>query len=136
LRGVGDVDAKSKIQIDRYTAISTEGVSASFLDASNTFAGWKISFNGTNGWSEFDRVDFGTSQLKSVNARVVSSGGGAFEIRLDKVNGPILARVKVGKGSEWAVVKTKLARVPTGLHNLFVTQRGAGKFDVDWISFE
>ncbi len=136
LRGVGIVDAKSKIQIDRYSAISKEGVSDSFLDASNTFAGWKISFNGKKGWSEFDRVDFGKGGLKSVNARAVSSKGGAFEIRLDKANGPVLARVKIGKGSEWTVVKTKLAKVPTGLHNLFVTQRGTSNFDVDWISFE
>jgi len=48
LRGVGVVDAKSKIQIDRYSAISKDGVSDSFLDASNTFAGWKITLNGTN----------------------------------------------------------------------------------------
>ena len=136
LRGVGNVDAKSKIQIDRYSAISKDGVSDSFLDPSNTFAGWKISFNGTKGWSEFDRVDFGKGGLKFVNARVVSQKGGAFEIRLDKADGPVLARVKIGKGSEWAVVKTKLVRVPTGLHNLFVTQRGTSNFDVDWISFE
>jgi hypothetical protein len=136
LRGVGNVDAKSKIQIDRYSAISKEGVSDSFLDASNTFAGWKISFSGKKGWSEFDRVDFGKGGLKFVNARAVSFKGGTFEIRIDKADGPVLARVKIGKGSEWAVVKTKLAKVPTGLHNLFVTQRRTSNFDVDWISFE
>ena len=111
-------------------------MSASFLDASNTFAGWKISFNGKKGWSEFDRVDFGKGGLKSVNARAVSSKGGTFEIRIDKADGPVLARVKIGKGSEWAVVKTKSAKVPTGLHNLFVAQRGTSNFDLDWISFE
>ena len=36
LRGVGIVDAKSKIQIDRYSAISKEGVSASFINTTNT----------------------------------------------------------------------------------------------------
>ena len=70
-----------------------------------------------------------------MNARAVSSKGGTFEIRIDKADGPVLARVKIGKGSEWAVVKTKLAKVPTGLHNLFVTQRRTSNFDVDWISF-
>ena len=136
LRGVGNVDATNKIQIDRYSTISKEGVSTSFLDASNTFAGWKISFNGTNSWSEFDRVDFRKSKLKSVNARTASSTGGTFEIHLDKADGLLLARVKVGKGSEWAVIKSKLAKVPAGLHNLFITQTGTSKFDVDWISFE
>jgi hypothetical protein len=136
LRGVGNVDAKSKIQIDRYSAVSTNGVSYSFLNPTNTFEGWKLSFTGTNGWSEFDRVDFGQGGLKSVNTRAVSSTGGIIEIHLDKADGPLLARVEIGKGSEWAIVKSTLANAPTGLHNLFFTQTGSSNIDVDWISFE
>src|ERR1051325_8772531 len=45
LRGVGVVDAKSKIQIDRYSAISGHGVAVSYLNPANTFEGWKLSFN-------------------------------------------------------------------------------------------
>jgi len=48
----------------------------------------------------------------------------------------LVARVKVGKGSDWAIVKSKLARAPTGLHDLFIKQAGTSKIDVDWISFE
>lgn len=136
LRGVGNVDAKSKIQIDRYSAASKEGVSYSFLDASNTFAGWKLSFTGTNGWSEFDRVDFGKGGLKSVNARAVSTTGGVIEIHLDKADGPLLAKVEIGIGPDWGIVKSTLANVPSGLHDLFFTQPGSSNIDVDWVSFE
>ena len=74
--------------------------------------------------------------MKSVNARAVSSTGGIIEIHLDKADGPLLARVEIGKGSELGIVKSTTANVPTGLHDLFFTQTGSSNIDVDWISFE
>jgi hypothetical protein len=136
LRGVGIADAKSKIQIDRYSAISQEGVSASFLNSTNTFAGWKISFAGTNAWVRFDRVDFGKNKLKSVNVRSASPTGGTVQIHLDKPDGPVLATVKVGETSNWDINSSKLARVPTGVHDLVITQNKTDQVDIDWISFE
>ena len=136
LRGVGIVDAKSKIQIDRYSAISTNGVAVSFLDATNKFGGWKISLNGTNTWVQFNNVDFGKEKLKSVNARSVSSLGGSVEIHLDNVDGPLLAQVKIKKSSQWKVVNAKLHNVPAGIHNLFVIQKGNNNVELDWVGFE
>ena len=136
LRGVGIVDATSKIQIDRYSAISQGGVAVSFLDSSNTFAGWKISLNGKNTWVQFDRVDFGRNKLKSVNARAMSATGGTVDIHLDEADGLLLARVKIGKVSNWQVIKARLAHVPTGVHNLVVTHNEDKQVDLDWISFE
>ncbi len=136
LRGAGIVDAKGKIQIDRYSAISKEGVAVSFLEATNTFAGWKISLNGKNTWVQFDRVDFGKSGLKSVNLRAASSTGGLIEIHFDKLDGPLLARVEIGINPEWLNINTKLQNTPTGVHNLFVIQNDNNNVDLDWIRFE
>lgn len=136
LRGVGIVDAKSKIQIDRYSDISKEGVSDSFLNPTNTFEGWKISLNGPDTWVRFDKVDFGNGALKSVNARAVSATGGTAEIHLDKADGPLLAKVKIRKGSEWKVIHSKLVNVPAGVHDLIVTQNKNNNVELDWISFE
>lgn len=136
LRGVGIVDAKSKIQIDRYSDISKEGVSDSFLNPTNTFEGWKISLNGPDTWVRFDKVDFGNGALKSVNARAVSATGGTVEIHLDKADGPLLAKVKIRKGSEWKVIHSKLVNVPAGVHDLIVTQNKNNNVELDWISFE
>jgi len=136
LRGVGIVDAKGKIQIDRYSDISTNGVSDSFLNPTNTFEGWKISLNGPDTWVQFNDVDFGKNDLSNVNVRSVSSTGGSIEIHLDKADGPLLARVEIGKGSDWQVVNSKLADVPAGIHNLVVTHNEANDVDLDWISFE
>ena len=135
LRGVGIVDAKSKIQIDRHSDISPEGALVSFLNPTNTFEGWKVSFNRTNAWVRFDRVDFGRERLKSVSARAASQTGGTVQIRADTANGPLLATVKIPKGSQWTVIKSKAAKVPAGVHNLIVSQIRSEPVDLDWISF-
>ena len=146
LRGVGIVDAKSKIQIDRYSAISKEGVTNAFLNPTNTFEGWRISLNGKNTWVKFDRVDFGKRSffgrlfglhdLKSVNVRAQSATGGVVEIRADKVDGPVLARVEIGKGADWKVVNAKVTGATSGVHDLVVTQDENNDVDLDWISFQ
>jgi hypothetical protein len=136
LRGVGIVDAKSKIQIDRYSAISGEGVAVSFLDETNRFGGWKISLNGTNAWVRFDQVDFGAGGSKSVKVRSASTAGGSIEIRLDKADGPLLAQVEIGKGSDWKLLTAKLVGVSGGIHDLIVVQKDNDNVDLDWISFE
>ena len=136
LRGVGIVDAKSKIQIDRYSDISPEGASVSYLNPTNTFAGWKISLNGTNSWVRFNKVDFGLGKLKSVNTRAISANGGSIEIRVDSANGPLLATVKTAKGSNWKVVQAKASKIPPGIHDLIVSQVGNKPVDLDWLSFQ
>ena len=136
LRGVGTGDAKSKLQIDRYSAISDEGAEASFIDKEDTFKGWKIALSKEKAWVQFDRVDFGAKDLKSVNVQALSSTGGTVEIRLDKVDGPLLAKVEIEKGTEWKSASAKLDTVPEGVHDLVVILPGEGNVEIDWVSFE
>src|SRR5262249_54906889 len=72
LRGVGTADARNKIQIDRYSAISKESASVSFLDAAKKTDGWKVSLTDKNAWIEYDRVDFGKGDWKEVTAKTLS----------------------------------------------------------------
>ena len=136
LRGVGIVNAKSKIQIDRYSAISEEGASVSFLNEANKHEGWKITLSEKNAWVQFNSVDFGRNDLESVNVGSVSSTGGLIEIRLDRVDGPVLAQVEIGEGSDWKVTNSKLVSVPSGVHDLVVTLSETNHVEIDWISFE
>jgi beta-xylosidase len=135
-RGVGIAEAKSKIQIDRYSAISPAGAKVSFLDETNHFGGWKISLTGSNAWVQFNQVDFKSGALNSVTARAMASEGGSVEIHLDKADGPLLATVTVGKGADWQIVKAKLSHPPAGVHDLVVKQRENREVNLDWISFE
>lgn len=70
-----------------------------------------------------------------MNVRSASAAGGLIEIRLDKVDGPVLAEVEIGKGSEWRVVNAKLNFIPTGVHDLVVTQGTNTSIDLDWVGF-
>jgi hypothetical protein len=136
LRGVGITNAKSKIQIDRYSAISKQGASISFLNDKNKHEGWKITLNDKNAWVQYNTIDFGNGDLKSVNVKSVSSTGATIEIHLDKADGPLLAKVEIGKDADWNVVNSKLADVPSGIHDLVVTLNDKDNVEIDWISFE
>lgn len=136
LRGVGIVNAKSTIQIDRFSAASKEGTAVSFLNPTNKHEGWKISLVGTNAWVRFNDVDFGTDGLKAVKLRAVSATGALVEIRVDKLDGPLLAQVEIGKGSGWKTVSSKVSYTPSGVRDLFVTLKTNSSIELDWIHFE
>jgi hypothetical protein len=135
LRGVGLVAANSDIQIDRYSAKSPEGIAVSFLDDANPHAGWKTTFNTAKSWVKFDEVDFAKGDQKSIEVRAKAPGAGVLEIRLDKQGGPLLGRVKVGKGSDWNVARVAARNIPAGVHNLVVTQTGGDPVELDWVRF-
>lgn len=135
LRGVGRVAATSQIQIDRYSAISDEGVAISYLDESNTHAGWKTTFNAAGAWVRFNEVQFNGGSGEMIEVRGRSSGGSTLEIRLDRRDGPVIGRLQIGPGSDWKTTSVSAARLPAGVHDLFVTQAGVGSVEVDWVSF-
>ena len=83
----------------------------------------------------FNEVDFGRGGLKSIEARALAPGGGTLEVRLDKPDGPVLGRVKVGPGADWKIASVAARNIPAGVHDLIVSQAGAEAVDVDWVSF-
>jgi len=136
LRGVGVVEVKSKLQIDRNSATSGEGITVSFLNPANPFDGWKISLTGAAAWVRFDKVNFGNGVFKSVEARAISATGGVIEIHLDKEDGPVLGRIEIGQGADWKIFRARVADIPSGIHDLVITQTGSNNVDLDWISFD
>jgi hypothetical protein len=136
LRGVGPTNASRKIEIDRYSLISEKGASIAFIDTLNTFEGWKTILDTTNAWIQYNSVDFGSNNSKSVSARASSKTGGTLELRIDKVDGPLIAQVEIPKGSEWNIVNSPLSAFQPGIHNLIVLLKDNNKVEVDWISFQ
>jgi len=138
LRGVGLVDAKSEIQVDRYSTKSAEGIAVSFLDDANPPAGWKTTFSTANSWVQFNDVDFGSGGQKKIAVRVknvdAKKKASALELRLDSKDGALLGRVKVNT-PEWKVINVSASKIPAGVHNLVVTQTGPDAAEVDWVSF-
>ena len=136
LRGVGLVQAQNEIQIDRYSAVSEKGIAVSFLDEANPHAGWKTTFSAAQSWVRFNEVDFGHGAQKSIQVRAQAPGGGELEIRLDKADGPVIARVEIGQGADWNTASVTAKRVPAGIHDLILVQTGARPVAVDWVSFK
>ena len=136
LRGVGLTDASQKIQMDRYSHISKEGASVAFLDTLNTLGGWKTILDAPNSWIRYNSVDFGSKKFKSVNVRALSQTGGVLQIRLNNVEGPVVARVEIPKGDEWNIFNSSISEFQPGIHNLVVILKDNKPVEVDWISFK
>jgi hypothetical protein len=136
LRGVGVADALKKIEIDRFSQISTNGISVTLLDTLNTFNGWETILDKQNAWIKYNTVDFGNKKLRSVEVKGMSKTGGSLEIRLDKADGILLAEVKIPKGSGWNTVDTRLLKFKKGIHNLVVVLKDNNPVEVDWIRFQ
>src|SRR5262249_18262856 len=114
LRGVGLVEAKRQIQIDRYSAKSDAGITVSYLDDANPHAGWKATFTAVNSWLRFNEVDFGRGGQQSIELRAKAAAGGALEIRLDRPDGPVLGRVAIDAAGDWKTAAAAVKNVPAG----------------------
>ena len=136
LRGAGITDASKEIQIDRYSLKSNKGASIAFLDTLNKFGGWKTILDSSNSWIQYNSVDFGNKKFKSVNVRTLSKTGGTIRIRLDKIDGPILAQVEIQKGNDWKIVNSSLSEYQPGIHNLVIQLKDNKSVEIDWINFK
>ena len=136
LRGVGLTDASQKIQIDRYSHISDKGVSVAFLDTLDTFGGWKTLLTTSNAWVQYNSVYFQNNDFKSVNVKALSERGSVIQIRINNVDGPVIARVEIPSGNKWINIKAPLFGVKSGVHNLVVFLNDNKPVEVDWIRFE
>jgi len=136
LRGVGITNVHEKIQIDRYSNLSSAGASVQFIDTLNKFQGWKTILDNSNAWIQYNTVDFGKKALKTVSVNALSNNDAVLEIRSDAVDGPVIARVNVHEGNKWSVVKAPLTKFQPGIHNIFVVLTNQAHVEIDWLSFE
>jgi hypothetical protein len=135
LRGVGLTDAQKKIQLDRYSQLSPQGAAIDFLNPSNTFEGWKTILSEAGAYIQYNKVDFGKKKLKTVKALTSSATGGQVTVRIDGPQGKILAELNIPKGEGWTPVSAPLTNSPTGIHDLYVSDKDGNKVEIDWISF-
>jgi hypothetical protein len=136
LRGVGVTKATSTIEIDRYSSKSETGLVVAFLDSIRTFNGWKTKLESKNAWVQYNTVDFGQEKLKKVQVKALSENGSTLQIRLDKADGPLIAEVKVPKGTSWNTFDAKVSKPQTGIHHLIVVLKDENPAEIDWVKFE
>jgi beta-xylosidase len=136
LRGVGFTDASKKIHIDRYSHKSEKGASIAFLDSLNTFEGWKTIFDTKDAWIQYNGIDFGKKSFTSVNVQTSSNAGGNLQLRLNSVDGPVVAKVYISQGEGWRTIKVPVTGLKHGIQNLVMSLTDNNPVEVDWISFE
>lgn len=136
LRGVGLTNASQKIQLDRYSAKSDEGASVDFLDTTDRFLGWKTIFNKANGWIQYNSVDFGNKNLKTIKIKAISDEQSVLQIRIDNLNGPVLSEIMTPEIKDWDIVHSHLRRFKPGVHHLLIVSKTSKHLEIDWISFE
>ncbi|MDR2499441.1 MAG: family 43 glycosylhydrolase [Tannerellaceae bacterium] len=135
LRGVGITDARSKIQLDRYSAIAAKGAGIDFINKANTFEGWMTIFSAKDAWVRYNKVDFGKIRAEKIVARLASPTGGKLVVRVGGLDGKIVAEIDVPKDTVLTRIAAPIASLPKGVHDLFVSLAGEGTVSVDWISF-
>ena len=89
-----------------------------------------------NAWVQYNRVDFGDGKLSAVIVKALSSTGGSIEIRIDTINGPLIAQADITNNPDWNVANATLSESPAGIHDLFVILKDAKNMEIDWIRFE
>jgi hypothetical protein len=135
LRGVGTTSSSQKIQIDRYSSISSASVSVEFIDTSDTFQGWKAVMSKPNDWVRYNAVDFGNKKAKVIQVKAHSEKGGILQIRTNDSNGIILSQVKVPGNTGWQVIEAKVKQFQPGIQNLVIELSGDNIVEIDWVSF-
>jgi beta-xylosidase len=136
LRGIGVTKAGSKIQTDRYSAISETGASVNFLDTTNRFLGWETTFDQPGAWIQYNTVNFGKAGTKTLVIRANSATGTTLVLRTTDPAQPPIAEIKVPKTSDWSLIRRAVVHTPSGIKNLVLQQKDGGTVEVDWISFE
>lgn len=134
-RGIGLSQAYRKIEIDRYSEISSGGTGTDFLDTSNRFKGWKMHFEKQGAWVKYNSVDFGKKKYTHVLLRVRSVKGASLEIRTKSATGVLLARGKLDPNGEWYTYKWPLLAQASGINDLLVKSLSDNNIELDWIQF-
>ena len=136
LRGVGITDARTRIQIDRYSRTAPAGVSIAFLDEADKFRGWKAVFSRKNAWLQYGRVDFGNEKVERLTVRARSFSANVLQVRAGGKDGKLIASVPIPRSKEWTESCVAVASAPQGIQDLHISLQKGGKVEVDWIGFD
>jgi hypothetical protein len=107
-----------------------------FISDANPHEGWRVFLKQPGAWVQYNSVDFGAETPKNVTLRAVAEKDSVVEVRLDKPDGPLLARVDVKAGSVWNEAQAELAEAATGVHDLVVTSPDEAEVAIDWVRFQ
>lgn len=130
LRGVGISNAFERIQVDRYSAISEVGARIEYIDAANTFKGWKTQLS-DGGWIQYNDVKFDVEpQMVLVNA--CSAEGAIVRILVGK---SCVAKVKIpARGRFESTIQKLTTKISPAISDIRL-ELESGAAQIDYIQF-
>jgi len=154
LRGVGINKATEKIEIDRFSAASSD-VTEELIDTVNTFRSYQATLPVKGSWLKYDDVDFSCIKDGYMIINVKAADNTEFCVREKSATGKVLARVKLtvkpeqsandnpmmarfrrDLSNQWLSQAVNLEYTPNGVTNLVITNEGNGALSVDWVQFK
>lgn len=136
LRGIGVADARSPLQIDRYSDISEKGAGIEFINPDNKFEGWKSMLNGKGAWVRYNDVDFKDQLPKILNIRARAKNDAIVAVTLADTVAPA-GTVEIMPSEEWTIFRAPLeGESVIGVHDLLVTLKKGGPVEIDYIGYD
>ncbi|MDT0676351.1 family 43 glycosylhydrolase [Autumnicola musiva] len=134
LRGIGLTQATDKIQFDRFSAKSDSAVETAFLNAEDTFKGWKVILDKSGSWVSYNKVNLQESPEK-LTARIRYTGEkGSLEVTDN--TGNVIADFELSETDSWEIIRTEANATTKGIKDLTLKNNASGRLEVDWIRFE
>lgn len=135
LRGAGLTNARTEIQIDRYSNIDDRAAIAA-LDTADRFKGWKTEFKEPGAWVQYNSVDFSGKAIKKALLKLCAAEDATIEIRTESLTGPLLSKYKIKKDSNWMVIGSDILKKTNGVQHLFISLTDGKGVEIDWVKFE
>lgn len=133
----GTLDPRRRVEAE--TMAWSEGISTE----QNSKTGVYVSDIHNGDYLKIANADFGKGGMKKFGAAVASAlRGGAIEVRLDSVEGPVLAELNVpgtGGWETWEYIETPLKADATGVHDIYLMfkgRKGPKLFNFDYWQFK
>jgi hypothetical protein len=80
-------------------------------------------------------VDFASVNFKKLTINAKAPNGGNFEIRLNGLNGKVLAKGKIDKSTGWNISNRKIKKQKLGLCDLYFISKSSERIEIDWVNF-
>jgi beta-glucanase (GH16 family) len=136
----GGTGATSTIQAESYAAQAGTTTEA----CSDTGGGQDVGYISNGDWLQYNNVDFGSTGLHTINARVASGAAsgvsGIIEVHLDSLTNPAVGTFSVANTGGWQSWTTVPGQIntTTGTHTVylkFVTGSGQDFVNLNWFTF-
>jgi hypothetical protein len=151
MRGVGINKATEKIEIDRFSASSSD-VTTQLIDTINTFRSFEATLPVKGSWMRYNDIDFSCITDGYVIVKAKASENTKFFIREKAANGKIIAKVDLTVkpeapagmpamfrrdfSNQWLSLTAPLDFTPKGVTDLVITVEGDAGISVDNVQFK